>query len=72
MHIKEIKIKKRFYNYFHNLIKTKTIETKNILIDKCKDFLNLFTRYDGGKSIRKLSLYYNKLKGTIEEYEEKN
>ena len=39
MHIKEIKIKKRFYNYFHNLIKPKTIETKNILIDKCKDFL---------------------------------
>ena len=28
-----------------------------------------FTSYDGGKSIRILSLYYFKLMGTIEEHE---
>ena len=42
MHVKEIKIKKRVYNYhFENL------ETKNILIDKenCKDLVIYYTRY---------------------------
>ena len=30
-----------------------------------------FTIYEGGKSVRILSLYYNKLIGAIEEHEEK-
>ena len=36
------------------------------------DLLIYFTRYDGCKSIRILTLYYNKLMGTIEEHERKN
>ena len=56
------------------ILKTKTLETKNILIHK-KNYMDLliyFTRYDGRKSIRILTLYYNKLMGTIEEHERKN
>ena len=37
MHIKEINIKNRLYNYyFDNLVKAKKLETKNILIDEKK------------------------------------
>ena len=67
MRIKEINIKNRIYDYFENLFKTKKLETKNILTEKknYKHLMIYFTRYDGGKSIRILSLYYNKLMGTI-------
>ena len=35
MHIKEINVKNRVYNYYYNnLIKTKKLETKNILINE--------------------------------------
>ena len=41
MHIKEINIKNRVYNYhFNNLVKAKKSETKNILTDK-KNYKNL-------------------------------
>ena len=36
------------------------------------DLVICFTRYDVEKSIRMLSLYYHKIMGKIEEYEEKN
>ena len=36
------------------------------------NLLIYFTRYDGRKSIRILTLYYDKLMGTIEEHERKN
>ena len=70
MHIKEIKIKSRVFN---NLIKSKNLKTRNILIDKKNydDLVIYFIRYDGRKSIRILSPYYNKLIGTIEEHERK-
>ena len=46
MHIQEIAIKNRVYNYhFEKLVKAKKIETKNILIDEkncSKDFDDLF------------------------------
>ena len=57
----------------HCILKPKKLETKNILNDKKNtDLLIYFTRYDGRKSIRILILYYNKLRGTIEEHEGKN
>ena len=67
MHIKEFNIKNRVYDYFDNLIKPKKIETNNILIDKknYRDLVIYFTRCDGGKIIRILSMYYNKLSRTI-------
>ena len=76
MHFKEISIRNRVYNYhFHYLIKTKTknkkIEIKNTLIDEksYKDLIIYFTRYDRGKSIRMLRLYYHELMGKIDEHE---
>ena len=37
MHIQEIDVKNRVYNYhFDNLVKAKKLETKSILIDKKK------------------------------------
>ena len=53
-------------------MKRKNIE--NILIDEksYKDLVIYFTRYDYGKSIRILSLYYHELMGKIEEHEESN
>ena len=71
MHIKEINIKNRVY--FHNIIKPKKLETKNIFIymKNYKDLVIYFTRCDGSKSVRILSLDYNKLMGAIEEHEGK-
>ena len=72
MHIKEISIKNRVYNYyFDNLIKAKKLETKNILIDEkiFKDLVIYFTRYDHSKSVKLLSLHYHELIGKIEEHE---
>ena len=42
-------------------MKPKKLETKNILINKknYKDLVIYFTRYDDGKSIRILNLYFN-------------
>ena len=37
-----------------------------------KDLIICFARYDHGKSIRMLTLYYHKLIGKAEEHEEKN
>ena len=53
MHIKEINIKNRVYNYyFGSLIKPKKVETKSILIDEKnnENFLIYFTRYVHSKS----------------------
>ena len=48
MHIQEINIKNRVYNYyFDNLVKAKKLETKNILIDtkNFKDLTICFASY---------------------------
>ena len=48
MHVKEVNIKNRVYNYyFDNLVKAKKLKTKNLLIDEknYKDFVIYFTRY---------------------------
>ena len=48
MHIQEINIENQVYNYhFDNLVKTKKLETKNILINKkdYKDLVIYFIRY---------------------------
>ena len=55
MHVKEINIKNRVYNYhFDNLIEGKKIKIKSILIDEknCKDLVIYFTRYVRSKSIK--------------------
>ena len=74
MHFKEINVKKIVCNYYSdNLIKTKNLETKNILIFE-KNYKNLiiyFTRSDHRKSIKMLSLYYHELIGTFEEHKRK-
>ena len=73
MHINEINIKNRVYNYhFDNLIKAKILEFKNILIDE-KNYANLviyFTRYVHSKSIKMSSLNYHEME-KIEEHEGK-
>ena len=53
MHIKEINIKIRVFDYFDNLIKVKKLETKSVLSDRknYKDLAIYFTIYDGGNSI---------------------
>ena len=46
-------MKNRFYNYsFDKLVRAKTLETKNILIDEInyQDFILYFVRYVHGKS----------------------
>ena len=55
MHIQEISIKNRVYNYyFDNLVKADKLKTKKILIDekKYKDLVIYFTRYVRSKSIK--------------------
>ena len=51
----------------------KKLETKTILINEkiYEDLAIYFTRYDHGKSIKMLSLYYHELVGKIEEYDGK-
>ena len=60
----------RVYNYyFDNLVKTKKLETKNILIDE-KNYRHLviyFTVYFHSKSMKMLSLYYHELTGKVKE-----
>ena len=75
MHIKEINIENRVYNYFDNLIKAKKkIETKNIFIDErnYKNFVIYFTKHIHKKSIKMLSLHDHESIGKTEENEEKN
>ena len=73
MHIQEINIKNRIYNYhFHSFVRAKKLETKNILVDK-KNYKNLtiyFTRYVHSKS-KMLSVYYHELMRKIKEHEAK-
>ena len=75
MHIQEINIKYRVYNYhFDKLVKAKKLETKNIFTDEkiYKNLTTYFTRYVHSKSIKMLSLHYHELMGKIKEYEGKN
>ena len=84
MHINEINIKNRVYNYyFDNLNKTKNkkqktknkkIEPKYILINLkiYKDLTTSFTRYGPKISIKMLKLHYHELMGKLEECEGKN
>ena len=61
IHINEINIKNKLYNYyFDNLVKGKQLETKNILIDEknYKDVTIYFTRYVHKKAIKMLHLHY--------------
>ena len=74
MHIQEIYVKNRVYNYyFDNLVKAKNLETKNILIDKknYKDLVIYFARYVQSKLIKVLSLYYHEIMGKVKEHEGK-
>ena len=72
---KRINIKNRAYNYYHKrLTKVKNIETRNILIKEknYKNLITFFTRYDHGKLIGMLRLYYHELFRKIEDHAEKN
>ena len=65
MHIQEINIKNRINNHhFYNLVKTKTLETRNILVveKNYNDLTIYFTVYVHSMSIKMLSLYYDELK----------
>ena len=60
--------------YFANLVKTKKLETKIIIINE-KNYKNLtkyFTRFVQSNSIKILSLHYHELMGKIKEHEGKN
>ena len=74
MQIQEISIKNWVYNYyFDNLVKTKKLKTKNILINE-KNYNNLviyFTIYFHSKTIKMLSPYYYELMEKVKEHEEK-
>ena len=62
------------YNYYFDyLIKTTKREVKNILINEknYKALVIYFARYDPGKLIRMLSLYYHELMEKVEEHEGK-
>ena len=75
MHIQEININNRVYNYyFDNLVKAKMLETENILINEknYKDLVIYFTTYFHSEFIKMLRLCYHELMGTIEEHEGKN
>ena len=74
MHIQEININNRVYNYyFDNLVKAKMLETENILINEknYKDLVIYFTTYYHSEFIKMLRLRYHELMGTIEEHEGK-
>ena len=73
MHVKETNIKNWVYKCFDNINKPKKLKTKNILVDmkRYKDLVIFFVRYGCSKSVRILTLYYNKLMGVIEEHERK-
>ena len=75
MHVKEINIKNRVYNYyFENFKNAKQSENKNIFLINEKNYNDMviyFTRYVHSKSIKVLSLLYHELMGKIEEHEGK-
>ena len=63
IHAKVMNIKNRVYNYyFDNLVKTKKLGTKNVLIDKKnhKGFVISYTIYVHSETIKMLSLHYRK------------
>ena len=68
-------IKNQTYYQDENLIESRKLENKNILIDKkiFKDLMTYFTRCHLDKSITMLNLLYDKLIGTNKfiEYKEK-
>ena len=73
MHTKKINIKNQVHCHYKNLIESKKLETRNVLINK-KSYRNLviyFTRYHSEKSVTILNLYYDELIGKIEQYEGK-
>ena len=75
MHMQDISIKNRVYNYyFNNLVKVKKLETKNILIDEKNnnDLTIYFTRHVHSKSIKMFSLHYHEFMGNIKEHKVKN
>ena len=75
MHINEINIKNKVYNYyFDTWIKAKILKTKKILINEknYKDLKNYFTRYVDKKLIKMLSLHCYELIGNSEKHEGKN
>ena len=74
MHTKKINIKNQVHQNYENLIKSKKLGTRNILIDKksYKDMVIYFNRNHLDESITMLNLYYDKLIGKIEEYERKD
>ena len=74
MQIQEIIIKNWVYNYyFDNLVKTKKLKTKNILINEknYNDLVIYFTIYFHIKTIKMLSPYYYELMEKVKEHEEK-
>ena len=74
MQIQEISIKNWVYNYyFDNLVKTKKLKTKNILINEknYNDLVIYFTIYFHSKAIKMLSPYYYELMEKVKENEEK-
>ena len=73
MHTKKIYIKNQVHYHYKNLIESKKLENRNVLINK-KSYRNLviyFTRYHSEKSVTILNLYYDELIGKIEQYEGK-
>ena len=74
MHTKKININNQVHQNYENLIKSKKLGTRNILIDKksCNDMVIYFNRNHLDESTTMLNLYYDKLIGKIEEYERKN
>ena len=73
MHTKKINIKNQVHCHYKNLIESKKLETRNVLINK-KSYRNLviyFNRYHSEKSVTILNLYYDELIGKIEQYEGK-
>ena len=56
---------------YENSIKAKTLEARNIFIDKkrCKDLVIYFTRYHHDKSFAMWNQHNGELIGKIEEYE---
>ena len=74
MQIQEISIKNWVYNYyFDNLVKTKKLKTKNILINEknYNDLVIYFATYFHSKTIKMLSPYYYELMEKVKEHEEK-
>ena len=73
MHTKNICIKNQVFHYHDDLIKSKKVETKNIVIDEksYKDLVLYTARYDRNKTLTMLNLYYNELMGKIKEHKGK-